>query len=142
MFQKIFLFGIMKELIACVKNQICCVEKVMITCLGSGVEGGVQGVLPTLKSFVLSKTRAKFLKIQARYLKIWTNSLKLRAKMVPNICRKTHEDFFPEVTSKKGLYGLCGKKVFEYLGKNPSHTQKFACTYTYGFRSSKAVCSR
>jgi len=44
------------------------------------------------------------MKIQAKYLKIWTNSLKIRAKiasnvvwlqkMAPNVYRKTHEDLF------------------------------------------------
>jgi len=64
-------------------------------------------------------------------------------KMAPNFCRKTHEDLFLEVISKKGLHDLCwrifaGKsrtKTFRAslgkFGRNPSQPQKFACSYTY-----------
>jgi len=49
--------------------------------------------------------------------------------------RKTHDDFFLEVSSKKGLHDLCGRKfvgkvaqklfgqIWRNLGKNPSHPQ-------------------
>jgi len=35
--------------------------------------------------------------------------------MAPNVCRKTQEDLFLEVTSKPGLHDLCGRN---FLGKS------------------------
>jgi len=59
----------------------------------------------------LSKIRAKSLKIWAKSQNIQAKSLKIRAKMAPNVvclqtmapnvCRKTHEDLFLEVTPKR-----------------------------------------
>jgi len=50
----------------------------------------------------------------------WTKALKIRVKMVPNVvwlqtmvpkvCIKTHEDLSLEVTPKRGLHDLCGRK--------------------------------
>jgi len=66
-------------------------------------------------------------------------------KMAPNVCRETREDLFWRSYQKNGLHDLCGRKfvgkvaqkllgqVWENSGKNPSHTQKFACSYTYVF---------
>jgi len=34
--------------------------------------------------------------------------------MAPRVCRKTHEDFTLEVTPKKELHDLCGRK---FVGK-------------------------
>jgi len=52
--------------------------------------------------------------------------------MAPNVCRKTSEDhFFGNHTKKQ--YAKVGRKLFghvwEHLGKNPLHPQKFACSY-------------
>jgi len=73
------------------------------------------------------------LKIRSKYLKIWVKSLTIQAKSLklwgkilenpdkngvqrcfssqngPNVCRKTHEDPFVEVTPKKCLYDLRGR---------------------------------
>jgi len=74
------------------------------------LEVGVRGCKHTPKSFDL--------------LKIWVKSLKIRVymapsvlrlqKMAPRVCRKTHEDFTLEVTPKKELHDLCGRK---FVGK-------------------------
>ena len=69
-------------------------------------------------------------------------------KMALDLCTETHEDLFWEDTSKTDLYDLCGRKfvgkltqkvnrqLWENSGKNRSHLQKFACSYTYaaGYR--------
>jgi len=63
--------------------------------------------------------------------------------MAPNVCRKAHEDLILEVIPKKVFMIFEGKicrqsrpkhfgQVWENSGKNPSHSQKFACSYTYG----------
>jgi len=86
--------------------------------------------------------------------KIWAKFLKIRAKMVPNVVwfkkwRPTFSDkhmktLFLEFIPKKGFNDLCGRKfvgkvahklfgqAWEILGKNPSHPQKIAWSYTYG----------
>jgi len=63
--------------------------------------------------------------------------------MAPKVCIKTHEDVFVEVTPKRGLYYLCGRKFVcksctrNFLGKfgeiraKSFATKKFACSYTY-----------
>ena len=61
-------------------------------------------------------------------LKIWAKALKKRVKMVPNavwlqnmapnVCIKTHETF-SEVTPKRGLHDLCGRK---FVGKSRTKT--------------------
>jgi len=33
--------------------------------------------------------------------------------MAPNTCRKTNEELFQEVTTKKGLHDLCGRKFVD-----------------------------
>jgi len=60
----------------------------------------------TPKSFDLLKIRAKSLEILAKSLKIW-------AKMAPNVCRKIGEDHFFVVTPKNGW-----QKLHNFLGKN------------------------
>jgi len=78
---------------------------------------------------------AKSVKTFAKSLKIWANSLKTRAKMAPNVLgfeKKWHSTCY-------GLQKWCPKshdifspKIFRgNSGKNPSHTQKFTCSYTY-----------
>ena len=83
----------------------------------------------TPQSFDLSKIRAKSLKICAQ-------SPKIREKMAPNFCRKTHEDLFVVFIPKKDLHDLCRRKfvgkaaeklfgqVWENSGKNSSQHQK------------------
>jgi len=64
-------------------------------------------------------------------------------KMTPKVCIKTHEDLFLEVTPKRGLHDLCGRKFVgksstknfsrkfgEIQAKSCTH-QNFACSYTY-----------
>jgi len=63
--------------------------------------------------------------------------------MAPNLCRKTHEEFSFGGHTNEGLYdlrerksvGKCRRNLFGHLwgnsDKNPSHPQKFACSYTY-----------
>jgi len=75
------------------------------------LELGVQGLQAYLQKFDL--------------LKIWAKALKISVKMAPNIvwlkkaapkvCIETHEDFFLEVTPKRGLHDLCGRK---FVGKS------------------------
>jgi len=56
--------------------------------------------------------------------------------MAPKVCRKTDEDLFLEVTPKKGLHDLFGRKFVSkiaqksFSGKNLSHTQNFTSSYT------------
>ena len=73
----------------------------------------------TPKSFDLLKILAKSFKIWAKSLKTFTNSVKVWAKMAPNIfwCEKTGAKFSGEVCANSG--------------KNHSHPQKFAWSYTY-----------
>jgi len=64
-------------------------------------------------------------------------------KIVPNVCRKTHQDPFLEVTSKQGpiwekiCWQKSHKKLFGQVwgnsGENPSHPPKFGCSYNYGY---------
>jgi len=66
-------------------------------------------------------------------------------KLAPKVYKKTWSSFLGEVTSNIGLYGICVRKfvgkyptknfrqVWENLGKNPSHSQNFACSYIYVF---------
>jgi len=72
--------------------------------------------------------------------------------MAPNVRRKTHLGPILEVTPKTVLHVLCGRKFVgkrrtkgfrESLGnsgKNPSHPQKFACSYTYELLDWKFYC--
>jgi len=72
--------------------------------------------------------------------------------MVPNVCRKTHEDLFREATSKRGIYCLCGRnfvgksrtqlfgKVWENSGKNPCHPQNIACSNTHALIVKQYFC--
>jgi len=66
--------------------------------------------------------------------------------MAPGVCRQTHEDPFFEVTSRKCLRDLCGRKFVgksrtksfsgkfgEIRAKNSLHPQMLACSYTYVF---------
>jgi len=63
------------------------------------------------------KIRAKSVKTFAKSLNIWANSLKLLAKPAPNMLSFEKNVFFGQVWGTSG--------------KNPSHPQKFACSYTY-----------
>ena len=51
----------------------------------------------------------------------------LTSKMAPNVFIKTSEDHFLDVTPKNGRKMLHDN----FLGKNPLHPQKFACSCTY-----------
>ena len=73
----------------------------------------------TPKSFDLVKTLAKSFKRRAKSLKTFINSVKVWAKLAPNI-------FWFE----KNLRPVFGE-VCENSGKNHSHPQKFTCSYTY-----------
>jgi len=42
--------------------------------------------------------------------KLWAKFLKIWAKMTPTVFRKATEDLFLEVTPKRGLRDLCGRK--------------------------------
>jgi len=104
-------------------------------------ESGCRWCKRSHKSFDLSK-------IQTNSLNFWAKSWKSRQnpgkmvpnvvwleQMAPNICRKTHEDLFLKITSRKGLHDLCGiicvgksrtKRFRASLGKNSSHLPKIA----------------
>jgi len=68
-------------------------------------------------------------------LTIWAKALKIRVKMAPKICIKTHEDLCLKVTPKTGLHDLCGRKFagksctknfpgkFGEIQQNPSHSK-------------------
>jgi len=97
----------------------------------------------------------KSVKTFAKSLKIWSNSLKTRAKVAKRalICKtwrstfaKSHQDLFPFFGGhpEKGLHEkIFARKVAKNFfgqvwgnsGKNPSHPQKFTCSYTYGYRN-------
>jgi len=54
--------------------------------------------------------------------------------METKVCRKAGEDHFLEVTPQKWSVKVARRlfgQVWENLGKNPLHPQKFACSYTY-----------
>jgi len=68
------------------------------------------------------------------------NPWKSWKKWCPTFGEKHMKSPFFEGHTKKGLYNLCGRKFVgksrtktfrASLGKNPSHPQKFACSYTY-----------
>jgi len=97
------------------------------------------GVQAPPKSFDL-------LKILAKSLKIWVKSLKIWAKTAPNVCRKTQiRPFFRGHTKNRTscslqekmekIWATGAQKLFGQVwgnsGKNPSHPQTFACSYTY-----------
>ena len=91
-------------------------------------EVGVQGWKRTPKSFDLLKSGQK-----------WRPTLFEFKKWCPT-CAEKHMNPFLEATPKRVLYGrkfvskshtkLFGQ-VWGTSGKNPSHAQKFACSYTY-----------
>ena len=119
-----------------------------------------RGCKRTYKSFDLSKSWAKSLKIWAKSLKIWLKSLKIwaksfkiRAKMAPNVvllpkmalnvCRKTQLRPIWRSHQKQVFMFFVGEnlwakgqklfgKIWRNSGKNPAHPQNFACSYTYG----------
>ena len=83
------------------------------------------------KSFELLNIRAKSLKILAKYMNTWTTSLKIRAKMAPNViwiqkmapnvCRKTHEDvFFGSSHQKRFSWSLWEQICWQQSHKNLS----------------------
>jgi len=63
--------------------------------------------------------------------------------MAPNICKIQMKTFLLEVTPKKCVHDLCGRKFIGKsrkrtfwagvgkIGQKTSHPQKFACSYTY-----------
>jgi len=97
----------------------------------------------------------KSVKTFAKPLKIWSNSLKTRAKyrqtcfdlqnMALNVCKiKRRPVYSFGGHSEKGLHEkIFARKVAKNFfgqvwgnsGKNPSHPQKFSCSYTYGYRN-------
>jgi len=73
--------------------------------------------------------------------------VKIREKMAPNTWRITWRPFFgghpkngrhEKLFAQKVVHNFFGQ-VWENLGKNPSHPQKFACSYTYvsGYRDTE-----
>jgi len=60
--------------------------------------------MPTPESIDLSK-------ILSKSLKIWANTLKIRAKMAPNVCRKIHEDLFLKVMLKNVFMIFVGENL-------------------------------
>jgi len=92
---------------------LCCVLGVavfsvlfLMTCYVwcSGVGGGSAGVQVPPKSFDLSKILAK--------------SLKIQAKMAPNVCIKTHENLFWRSHQKKSSWSLWEKICRQKSHKN------------------------
>jgi len=77
------------------------------------------------------------LKVRKNNFNYLGKSLKIWTKMAPSVCRKTSEDHFfgghTKTQSAKVGRQLFGQ-VWENLGKNPLHPQKFACSYTYADR--------
>jgi len=82
--------------------------------------------------------------------KIWAKSQKNFGKIPENLgkngaqhLQKTNENLFLEVTPQKVLIIFVGEnvwgkeaqklfgQVWKNSSKNPSHSQKFACSYTY-----------
>jgi len=104
----------------------------------SGVGGGSAGSQAYPQKFWFAENLGKSLNT---WLKIAPNVVWLQ-KMAPTICIKIHEDLFFELTPKRGLHDLCGRK---FAGKSCTKTfraslgklgksfapQKFACSYTW-----------
>jgi len=102
------------------------------------LEVGVQGLQAQPQKFWLAENLGKNPEIR---VKISPNVVWLQ-EMAPKVCIKTQEDLFLEVTPKRGLHDLCGrkfrgksctKKLFGKFGEIRAKSftpRKFACSYT------------
>jgi len=72
--------------------------------------------------------------IWAKCVKTYAKSLKIRAKMALDVLLlekngAQNQHFLKVIFCSVVFFG----QVWENLGKNPSHPQKFACSYTYAY---------
>ena len=77
----------------------------------SGVGAGGAGVASASPKVWFAENLGKVLKIS---VKMAPNIVWLK-KVTPKVCIKTHENLFLEVTPKRGLHDLCGRK---FVGKS------------------------
>jgi len=96
-------------------------------------EAGCRGCKCTPKSFDLVKIReksqgrlGKSVQTFTKSLKIWANSWKFEQEWRPAAPKITWRAFFLEVTFYGDFFGY----VSENSGKNASHPEKIACSFT------------
>ena len=104
---------------------------------GAGCASSLPDVLICEKFGKVSEILSKTLKIQEKYCSIWAKSLRILAKVAPNVCLEKQRSRFAEkqtktfleVTPTKGLHDLCERKFEER-----------SCTKT--FRESLGKCDQ
>ena len=89
-------------------------------------------------SFDLVKIRAKSLNIQAESLKTWAkvgpNVAGFLKKWCPTLLAESHEDLVGGYPNRRSAWENVRTQKWpkHFSGKNLSHPQEFACSYTYG----------